>query len=66
MRQTSRLVLIALFALVAPATAAIDRMAGSMHMDTGPGDLDQWQRTDLRSSGVPLRKMAQVKVAIRT
>lgn len=66
MRRTSRLVLIALFALVAPATAAIDPMAGSMHMGTVPADLDQWQRTDFRSSGLPLRKMAQIKVAIRT
>lgn len=66
MSRTSRLVLLALFALVVPATAAIDPMAGSMHMGTAPGDLDQWQRTDFRSPGLPLRKMAQIKVAIRT
>lgn len=66
MRQTSRLVLIALSALVTPATAAIEHMADSMHLGPASGDLDQWQRIDFRSSGLPRRNTAQIKIAIRT
>jgi hypothetical protein len=66
MRRTSRLVLIALFALVAPAAAAIHPMADSMHLDRASEDLYRWQRIDFRSSGLPLRNTAQIKVAIRT
>lgn len=66
MRRTSRLVLTALFALVTPATAAIDPMADSMHVVRASGELDQWQRIDFRSSGLRPRNTAQIKVAIRT
>lgn len=66
MRQTSRRVLIALFALVAPASAAIDPIESPMHMGRASGDLDQWQRIDFSSIGVPLRKTAQIKVTIST
>lgn len=65
-RQTSRPVLIGLFALVAPATAAIEPTADSMHVGRPSGDLYQWQRIDFRSSGLPRRNTAQIKVAIRT
>ncbi|MET4274282.1 MULTISPECIES: hypothetical protein [unclassified Bradyrhizobium] len=66
MRSTSRFVLIALFALVTPATAAIEHMADSLHVDRASGDRDQWQRIDFRSSGQPRPNAAQIKVAIRT
>lgn len=66
MRRTSRLVLIGLLALVAPATAAIEPMAESMRVGWASGDLYQWQRIDFRSSGLPRRKAAQIKVAIQT
>ncbi|KJC43929.1 hypothetical protein UB31_22310 [Bradyrhizobium sp. LTSP849] len=66
MHPTSRLVLIALFALVTPATAAIEPMADSMPVSRASGDLDQWQRIDFPSSGLPRRNTAQIKVAIRT
>lgn len=66
MRRTSRPLFFALFALVTPATAAIDPMAISMHASRGSTDLDPWQRIDFRSSGLPLRNTAQIKVAIRT
>lgn len=66
MRGTSQLVFLFLFALLAPATAAIDPMASSIHESHSSGDLDQWQRIDLRSSGLTRQKAAQIKVAIRT
>lgn len=66
MRRTSRLVLIGLLAFVAPATAAIEPMANSMHVGRASGDLYQWQRIDFRSSGLPRRNTAQIKVAIQT
>ncbi|MCK1285430.1 hypothetical protein IVB41_16040 [Bradyrhizobium sp. 44] len=66
MRPLSRFVLIALFALVTPAKAAIEPMADSMHVGRASGNLDQWQRIDFRSSGLPRRNAAQIKVAIRT
>ncbi|MGR4931744.1 hypothetical protein ACIPUD_33775 [Bradyrhizobium sp. CAR08] len=66
MRSTSRFVLIALFALVTPATAAIEHMADSLHVGRASGDRDQWQRIDFRSSGQPRPNAAQIKVAIRT
>jgi hypothetical protein len=53
-------------ALVTPASAAIDPVASSMHEGRASGDLDQWQRIDFRSSGLPRRKAAQMKVAIQT
>lgn len=62
MRRTSRIVLIALFVLVTPATATID----SMQLGTVSGDLDHWQRIDLRFAGLRQRNPAQIKVAIRT
>ncbi|TYL87026.1 hypothetical protein [Bradyrhizobium cytisi] len=64
-RRTSWLVQIGLFALVAPATAAIEPRADSMHMGRASGDLYQWQRIDFRSSGFSRRNTAQIKVAIR-
>lgn len=66
MRPTLRLVLIALFALATPATAAIDLAGGSMHVGRASWGVDQWQRIDFRSSGKPRRNTAQIKVAIRT
>ncbi|TWB07190.1 hypothetical protein FBZ96_1011008 [Bradyrhizobium stylosanthis] len=41
-------------------------MANSMPAGRRSGDLDQWQRIDFRSLGVPLRNKAQIKVTIRT
>lgn len=62
MRRTSLLVLIALFVLGTQATAAID----SMQLGMVSGDLDHWQRIDLRAAGLRQRNPAQIKVAIRT
>lgn len=66
MRRTSRLVFVALLALVTPTSAAINPIADSMHAGCASGDPDQWQRIDFRSSGFPRRKTAQIKVAIQT
>ncbi|MDA9450769.1 MULTISPECIES: hypothetical protein [unclassified Bradyrhizobium] len=66
MRRTSRLVLIGLFALVAPATAAIEPMADSMHVGRASGDLFQWQRIDFPYSQPSRRNAPQIKIAIRT
>lgn len=55
--RTSWVVLIGLFTLVAPATAAIEPSSW---------DLDQWQRIDFLSSGLTCRKAPQIKVAIQT
>jgi hypothetical protein len=37
-----------------------------MYIGRASGDLDQWQRLDFRSARLPLRRAAQVKVAIQT
>jgi hypothetical protein len=65
-RRTSWLVQIGLFALVAPATAAIEPRADPMQMGRASSDLYQWERIDFRSSGLAQRKAAQIKVAIQT
>jgi hypothetical protein len=65
-RRTSWLIQIGLFALVAPATAAIEPRADSMHMGRASGGLYQWERLDFRSSGLTRRNAAQIKVGIQT
>ncbi|MBW7965302.1 hypothetical protein [Bradyrhizobium sp. BR 10261] len=66
MRRTSRLALIYLLALVAPARAAIDPVADPLDMGRASGDLNQWRRIDFRSPGQSRGNPAQIKVAIRT
>jgi hypothetical protein len=41
-------------------------MTGTMYMGQTSGDLDQWMRIDFRSGRIPLRRAAQIKVAIQT
>ncbi|QHP70015.1 hypothetical protein EI171_23600 [Bradyrhizobium sp. LCT2] len=57
---------ISVFALAFPTLAAIDPAMGPRDMGHASAELDQWQRIDLRSSGLPGRNTAQIKVAIRT
>jgi len=64
--RSSRLVLIAVFALLAPAVAAVDPVATPTHVGRGAAELYQWQRVDLHASGFPLRNRPQIKVGIRT
>jgi len=64
-RRTSRLLLVGLSTLVAPATAAIEPMADVTLAEHVSGELDRWQRIDFRSSELSPRA-PQIKVAIRT
>jgi hypothetical protein len=64
--RASRIALVALAALVTPAIAAVHLMADSLDVGRTAGDLDQWQRVDLRSSGLNRRNIAQIKAVIRT
>lgn len=41
-------------------------MAESMRVGWASGDLYLWRRIDFRSSGLPRRKAAKIKVAIQT
>jgi len=66
MLPTPPLLLIVLLAVATPTTAAFDPTAGFMHVGRPSTALDQWQRIDFRSSGLPRRNTAQIKVAIRT
>ncbi|WP_063684708.1 hypothetical protein [Bradyrhizobium stylosanthis] len=64
MRRKARLGLIALFALVTAANAAVAPWMETMRGATG--DIDQWQRVDFRASGLSRQNAAQIKVVIRT
>jgi len=57
---------ISLFAIIAPAIAALDPLSGSMYWGQASGDIGQWQRIDFRSAPPPLRKASQIKVSIKT
>jgi hypothetical protein len=66
MRQKLISICLALLALIAPAIAAIDPMTGPMYFGRASEGVDQWQRIDFRSARLPLRRAAQIKVAIQT
>ncbi|MBR0845052.1 hypothetical protein JQ607_33055 [Bradyrhizobium liaoningense] len=62
----SRLLLIALLALVAPASAAIETTANTMVATRVAGELDRWQRIDFSPSSRLRYDAAQIKIIIRT
>lgn len=66
MRRASQFALIVLLSLAAPAIAAIEPVADSMHVGSASGNLYQWRRIDFPSSELPRRNAPQIKVAIRT
>jgi hypothetical protein len=65
-RREVRFCIIGLTALVTPVIAAHDPTANSTSVSRPPGGIGQWQRIEFRSSVLPRRKAAQIKIAIRT
>ena len=66
LRQTMISFCINLLALIVPVAAAVDPMTGPRYMGQTAGDINQWQRIAFRSAQHPLRRAAQIKVAIQT
>jgi hypothetical protein len=63
MRHKHILANVILLALIMPARAAVAPTARPMSVLIVTGDLEQWQRVDIR---FPLRNAAQIKIAIQT
>lgn len=66
LRQVMIFFCIASLAFVVPAVGAIDPMTSPRYMGQAAVDTDQWQRITFRLERHPLRRAAQIRVAIQT